>query len=141
MLIILMESRYTTKDFNTTFTDEKIGGLYVMGLNSTWDDSTRANKNVPPLNEQWQYGTMPIQGVNIGGWFLLEPFLTPSLWDQYPLNLGIIDEWTLSAHLGEEKAKSTIEEVYATFGSEEDFAQIQAAGKWLENRERGRDKR
>lgn len=84
-----------------------------MGLNSTWDDNTRANPNVPPLNEEWQYGTTPIQGVNIGGWFLLEPFLTPSFWDGYDLSLGIIDEWTLCAHLGPDKAKSQLEKHYA----------------------------
>ena len=119
---------YTTKDFNTTFTDEKIGGLYVMGLNSTWSDKTRANKNVPPLNEAWPYGTTPIRGVNIGGWLDLEPFISTSLFDVYEINLGIVDEWTLMKHLGPTKAKQVMELHYAQFLTENTMAEIAATG-------------
>ena len=38
-----------------------------MGLFSEWDDSTRANDNVPPLNEPFDYGKQPVRGVNVGG--------------------------------------------------------------------------
>lgn len=98
-----------------------------MGLNSTWDDSTRPNEHVPPLNEQFPYGSQPIRGVNLGGWLSIEPFITPSLFDQWSSRDGVIDEWTLSEKLGG-NAGATIEKHYAKFMNEQDFAEIRNAG-------------
>ena len=119
---------YDTTDFNVTFTNATIGGLYVMGLNSTWDDSTRANSNVPALDEKWEYGTMPYRGVNLGGWLSIEPFISPSLFSSFSSSDAVVDEWTLSQTLGAEKAKSTIEQHYSSWVQESTFAEIQAAG-------------
>ncbi|KAJ5221395.1 uncharacterized protein N7469_010282 [Penicillium citrinum] len=118
---------YDTEGFNVTFTNETVGGLSIMGLNSTWDDSTRANDNVPPLNEKFPYGSQPIRGVNIGGWLSIEPFIVPSLFSGYSSSDGIIDEWTLTKKLGS-SAADTIEKHYANFLSESDYAEIQEAG-------------
>jgi glucan 1,3-beta-glucosidase len=98
-----------------------------MGLNSTWDDSARPNNKVPPLNQNFTYGTQPIRGVNLGGWLSIEPFITPSLFSRYPLTDGVVDEFTLCQKLGS-SAGSVIETHYATFISEEDFAEIAQAG-------------
>lgn len=113
---------------NCTFTDETIGGLPLVGLNSSWDDSARANPNVPPLDKDWgSYAKRPIRGVNLGGWLSLEPFITPSLF-KYDSDDGVIDEYTLCEHLGPEKAKEALEEHYATFITEKDFENIAKAG-------------
>lgn len=119
---------YDTKDFNLTYTNDTVGGLSVMGLNSNWDDSAQANSMVPSLDKKWSYGQMPIRGVNLGGWLSLEPFITPSLFNTYKSNQGIVDEWTLTKQLGPSQAASTIEKHYAQFITEQDFADIQAAG-------------
>ncbi|KAL8860508.1 MAG: hypothetical protein Q9178_003167 [Gyalolechia marmorata] len=119
---------YDTTDFNVTYTDDTVGGLPVMGLSWAWDDETQANENVPPLNKKWAYGTMPIRGVNIGGWLSVEPFITPSLFKSYKSNQGIIDEYTLTKELGPQKAAKTLEKHYSMFIQEEDFKQIQEAG-------------
>ncbi|KAL7938496.1 glycoside hydrolase family 5 protein [Trichoderma chlorosporum] len=117
----------STEDFNTTFTDEMVGNLPVMGLYSKWDDSAQANSNVPPLNKPWgDYSKTPARGVNLGGWLSIEPFITPSLFN-YPLSAGVIDEWTLCAHLGPQAA-STIENHYNTFVTESTFQDIANAG-------------
>ncbi|PTB68940.1 glycoside hydrolase family 5 protein [Trichoderma citrinoviride] len=117
----------STTDFNTTFTNETVGGLSVMGLYSDWDDSAQANDNVPPLNKPWgNYSKTPARGVNLGGWLSIEPFITPSLFN-YPLSAGIVDEWTLCAHLGA-KAAETIENHYNTFVDESTFKDIADAG-------------
>lgn len=118
---------YDTTGFNVTFTNETVGELSVMGLNSTWDDSARPNDNVPPLNEKFPYGSQPIRGVNLGGWLSIEPFIVPSLFDGYSSRDGVIDEWTLCQKLGD-SAKSRIERHYATFITEQDFADIKEAG-------------
>ncbi|OAA52604.1 glucan 1,3-beta-glucosidase precursor [Beauveria brongniartii RCEF 3172] len=117
----------TTTDFNVTFTDEMVGDLPVMGLYSTWDDSTQANDKVPALNKPWgRYTDLPARGVNLGGWLSLEPWITPSLFD-YPLSMGIIDEATLVTYLGD-KAASTLEKHYSSFITEDTFKAIAAAG-------------
>ena len=119
---------YDTTDFNVTYTDAKVGGLYIMGLNSTWNDNTRANANVPKLSEKWNYGTMKIRGMNLGGWLSIEPFITPSLFSGFSTSEGVVDEWTLSSKLGSTTARSTIEQHYSSWVSESTFAEIQAAG-------------
>lgn len=120
-------SWYDTTDFNVTYTNETVGGLPIMGLNSTWDDSASPNSNVPALNQNFTYGERPIRGVNLGGWLSIEPFITPSLFNKYSSQAGVIDEYTLSQQLGS-SASSTIEKHYATFITEQDFKEIAEAG-------------
>ena len=118
---------YDTTDFNVTYTNATVGGLPIEGLNSTWDDSASANSNVPAISADWgSYADKPARGVNLGGWLSLEPFITPSLFN-YASNQGIIDEWTLTTHLGS-SAQSTLEKHYATFVSEQTFKDIANAG-------------
>ncbi|EWC43676.1 hypothetical protein DRE_01563 [Drechslerella stenobrocha 248] len=114
-------------DFNCTYTDETVGGLPLVGLDSTWDDSARANPNVPALNKPWgSYNSRPARGVNLGGWLSLEPFITPSLF-AYDSSLGVVDEYSLSKYLGA-KAAATLEKHYSTFVTEQDFKSIADAG-------------
>jgi len=115
-----------TADFNCTYTEETVGGLSVMGLYSDWDDSKRANDNVPPLDEKWEYGKMPIRGVNVGGWFSLEPFITPSMFN-YPASANVVDEYTLTSKLGS-SASRVLETHYATFITKQSFVDIKNAG-------------
>ncbi|KAL2174472.1 glycoside hydrolase family 5 protein [Thermothelomyces heterothallicus CBS 202.75] len=116
-----------TTDFNLTYTDEMVGDLPVMGLNTDWDDSARANENVPALDEPWgDYAKRPARGVNIGGWLSLEPFITPSLFE-YDLRMGIVDEYTLCKYLGR-RCESVLEKHYATFVTEDTFREIRDAG-------------
>lgn len=119
---------YDTKGLNVTYTNDTVGGLSIMGLNSTWDDTARANEHTPPLNQNWMYGpSAPVRGVNLGGWLSLEPFITPSLFNTYQAGMNIVDEYTLTQHLGPQAAP-TLEKHYATFVTEQTFADIQAAG-------------
>ncbi|PNS21756.1 hypothetical protein CAC42_1610 [Sphaceloma murrayae] len=121
-------SWYDTVDFNVTYTDEMVGGLPVIGLNATWDDSTRANANVPPLEKAWDYGKMPIRGINVGGWLVIEPLITPSLFSKFKTSDGVVDEYTLAAKLPPGSIKTTIETHYSSFLTEQDFKEIQDAG-------------
>ncbi|KUI53000.1 putative glucan 1,3-beta-glucosidase D [Cytospora mali] len=118
---------YDTIDFNVTYTDEMVGNLPIMGLNSTWDNSAAANSLVPALNEDWgSYADRPARGVNLGGWLSIEPWITPDLFD-YDEDLGIVDEWTLCTYLGSSCA-STLEKHYSSFVTESTFAEIADAG-------------
>lgn len=54
--------------------------------------------------------------VNLGGWFVLEPFISPALFQKYP---GTVDEWTLSTQMAADTSPggglSQIETHYQTF--------------------------
>ncbi|KAI9317280.1 glycoside hydrolase superfamily [Dichotomocladium elegans] len=71
---------------------------------------------------------MPIRGINLGGWLVTEPFIVPSLYDQFPASAGVVDEWTLCERLGQAEARRQLEEHYATFITEDDFARIASMG-------------
>ena len=53
--------------------------------------------------------------VNLGGWFVLEPFITPVLYQRYP---SAIDEWSLSVLMAADTASgglTQLEDHYKTF--------------------------
>ncbi|KAG9285245.1 hypothetical protein G9A89_002141 [Geosiphon pyriformis] len=87
--------------------------------NTIFDDSKAPNNYTSPLNRTFPYGKQAIRGVNIGGWLVLEPFITPSYFQN-----AIVDEWTLCATLGPEKAMKTLDHHYSTFITEADFAEM-----------------
>jgi len=99
-----------------------------MGLWDDYDDSVQANENVPPLNQEFPYGTKPIRGVNLGGWLIIEPFITPSFFSKVDPRFGVVDEFTLSKYLGPTNAAKTIERHYASFVNETAFREIREAG-------------
>lgn len=108
-----------------TYTDTTVGTLPIMGLNSTWDDSTRPNDNVPPLDEKFPYGKQPIRGVNVGGWLSIEPFITPSFFEPYKHE--VVDEWELTEAWGKNAAKK-MEKHYSSFINKQTFKEIREAG-------------
>ncbi|KAK9692507.1 hypothetical protein K7432_014288 [Basidiobolus ranarum] len=93
-----------------------------------YDDTARPNSRVPPLNEPFPYGKIPVRGVNAGGWLVLEPFIAPSLFEGFQPEDGVIDEWTLCQKLGKEECKKRITKHYETFYTEADFKQMAEAG-------------
>lgn len=82
--------------------------------------------------------TVEIKGVNLGGWLVTEPYITPSLFEKAQrladkdVNCGngseIVDEFTLCKVLGYDNAKRLLEEHYNSWITEEDFKQIQKDG-------------
>ncbi|TFK79234.1 glycoside hydrolase family 5 protein [Polyporus arcularius HHB13444] len=102
--------------------------LGVTNTADPFDNSARANSWTPALNETWTWGKDRVWGVNLGGLFVLEPFIVPDVYEQ---NVGAVDEWTLSMLLGD-KLQQTLEDHYNSFISEEDIAQIAGAGlNWV----------
>ncbi|KAG2218194.1 hypothetical protein INT45_006829 [Circinella minor] len=93
-----------------------------------FDNSAQANPYTPPLSEPFPYGKIPIRGINLGGWLVIEPFITPSLFDQFSKSDNVIDEHSLCKKLGPKEALRQIQEHYETFITEEDFAKIAKMG-------------
>ncbi|KAL6304109.1 glycoside hydrolase [Sparassis latifolia] len=118
----------------TTFTYiNNFGGYWVYDPRNPYNNSARAQSYTPPLDEPWDYANDHIQGVNLGGWLVLEPFIVPALFQKYQ---GVVDEWTLSIAMSNDTSPGgglqQIEDHYATFITELDFAQIAGAGlNWI----------
>ncbi|KAG0236749.1 hypothetical protein BGW41_000340 [Actinomortierella wolfii] len=89
--------------------------------------SVRCNAHTPPLTEPFLYGQQPIRGVNLGGWLVLEPFITPSLFEPY-VNQSVTDEYSLTKLLGREKARELLHRHYATWVTEDTFRRIRDLG-------------
>lgn len=65
-----------------------------------------------------------IRGVNLGGWLLSEPWLTPSLYDSTSAD----DEWHLCAALGKASCSQLLRTHWKSFLNQSDFRAIQKAG-------------
>ena len=70
------------------------------------------------------YGSEKVRGVNLGGWFVLEPWITPSLFT----NPAIVDEWTFCEILGPEEAYNQLSAHWSSFITAGDFATMAGAG-------------
>ncbi|KAH9486277.1 Glucan 1,3-beta-glucosidase [Psilocybe cubensis] len=73
------------------------------------------------------YGSQKVRGVNLGGWLVLEPWITPSLFDNTH-DPRIIDEYTFGQYQDHEVALRTLQHHWDTWITETDFAAIAAAG-------------
>ncbi|KAF9976969.1 hypothetical protein BGZ73_007373 [Actinomortierella ambigua] len=92
-----------------------------------FDGTVRCNAYTPPLAEPFLYGKQPIRGVNLGGWLVLEPFITPSLFEPY-VSQGVTDEFTLTKLLGQDKARELLRRHYSTWVTEDTFKRIRDLG-------------
>ncbi|OJJ86403.1 glucan 1,3-beta-glucosidase, partial [Aspergillus glaucus CBS 516.65] len=72
------------------------------------------------------YDVDKIRGVNIGGWLVLEPWITPAIFEE--VGDAAVDEWTLTEVLGKENAKDRLLKHWGSFVSQTDFDEIAAAG-------------
>lgn len=79
------------------------------------------------ISPGFAYGSDKVRGVNIGGWLVTEPWITPSLYDATN-NDAIIDEWTFGQMQDPDTAKAALQAHWDSFYTEADFAAIAAAG-------------
>lgn len=77
--------------------------------------------------KRYDYGTDMVKGVNLGGWFVLEPYITPSLFEAFGSDVPV-DEYHFTQRLGKDNAKSVLEKHWAEWYNESDFKAIADAG-------------
>ncbi|KAF8808719.1 glycoside hydrolase [Phlegmacium glaucopus] len=75
----------------------------------------------------FNYGTDKIRGVNLGGWLVLEPWITPSIFENTN-NDNVLDEFTLGQLVDQKTALTMLEQHWDTWITEDDFKAISAAG-------------
>jgi len=76
---------------------------------------------------RFPYGQKKVRGVGLGGWLVLENFITPSLYEQADDD-RVIDEWSFGRYVDEDKAHRILKHHYDTFITEDDFEQIASYG-------------
>jgi len=81
----------------------------------------------PRFSPGFPYGSEKVRGVNLGGWLVLERWITPSLFDGLT-NPAIIDEWTFGELQSRTVAKAKLLAHWNTFITEADFQAIANAG-------------
>ncbi|KAJ5085863.1 hypothetical protein N7532_010634 [Penicillium argentinense] len=74
----------------------------------------------------FNYGGDMVRGVNLGGWLVLEPWITPSIFDD--AGDAAVDEYSLCATLGADQCRAVLSQHWASFITQDDFNQIAAAG-------------
>lgn len=72
----------------------------------------------------FDYSGSKVRGVNTGGWFVLEPWITPSMFE----GNGAVDEYTLTQELGADAAKSKLQQHWNSWITQDDFNQMAKAG-------------
>jgi aryl-phospho-beta-D-glucosidase BglC (GH1 family) len=79
------------------------------------------------FSPSFPYGSKKVRGVSLGGWLVLEPWITPSLFDNTG-NPNIVDEWTFGELQNSNTAQQTLQDHWDSWITEADFEAIAAAG-------------
>lgn len=82
---------------------------------------------LPPLRWPYDSTTTKVRGVSLGGWLVVENFITPSIYASTG-NSKIIDEWTFGSLQPRQQAVNILQKHLNSFVSEDDIRQIAAAG-------------
>ncbi|EDK43323.1 glucan 1,3-beta-glucosidase precursor [Lodderomyces elongisporus NRRL YB-4239] len=88
-----------------------------------------ANSNLKSKRQAWDYQNDITRGLNLGGWFVLEPYITPSLFGTwlFPENTPV-DEYHFTKQLGKDAALQVLNQHWSTWITEDDFQQISYLG-------------
>lgn len=87
--------------------------------------SCRTAPSDNPISPGFPYGSQKVRGVNLGGWLVLEPWITPSLFDNTD-DSRIVDEWTFGQYAP--NAQAVLQQHWNSWVTESDFQAIAAAG-------------
>ncbi|RIB13668.1 Glycoside Hydrolase Family 5 protein [Gigaspora rosea] len=69
-----------------------------------------------------------IRGVNLGGWLVLEPWIRPSLFEQFSPKDKIVDEYTFTKFLGYEEAEKQLNDHWSSWVTEHDIKKLASYG-------------
>ncbi|RAQ42562.1 glucan 1 [Aspergillus flavus] len=98
--------------------------LLVLGLLSAGTQA--ATIRLDPRASSFDYNGEKVRGVNLGGWLVLEPWITPSIFDA--AGAEAVDEWSLTKILGKEEAEARLSAHWKSFVSAGDFQRMADAG-------------
>ncbi|KAI4144357.1 MAG: hypothetical protein L6R39_004213 [Caloplaca ligustica] len=76
----------------------------------------------------FDYNGNKVRGVNLGGWFVLEPWITPSIFQEWATSQTVVDEYTYTQTLGKSEAQSRLSSHWNSWITQDDFNAIAQAG-------------
>ena len=81
-------------------------------------------------NSRWDYESNALYGVNIGGWLVLEPYITPSLFEAFGGDDSTkpVDEYHFCQAYGSDQASEVLQNHWSTFITEQDFEEMACYG-------------
>lgn len=104
----------------------KMSQKALLGLLMMGSSALAQEMESPEVGLTFNYGADKVRGVNLGGWLVLEPWITPSLFDA--AGDAAVDEWSLCATVGADQCRAMLNQHWSTFITQDDFNQIAAAG-------------
>ncbi|KAF2186559.1 glycoside hydrolase family 5 protein [Zopfia rhizophila CBS 207.26] len=107
------------RSFSTAAAAAAAAAIGLLALNSNAAPTTQWKRDL-----KFDYNGQKVRGVNLGGWFVLEPWITPSMFE----GNGGIDEYTLTRELGKDAAFSKLSQHWNSWITQDDFNQIAGAG-------------
>ncbi|PBP22472.1 putative Glucan 1,3-beta-glucosidase [Diplocarpon rosae] len=90
--------------------------------------SLSASKPLGSRALAFDYDSQKVRGVNLGGWFVLEPWITPSIFSDWANGGGVVDEYTYTATLGKSEASRRLEAHWSSWITEADFSEMASFG-------------
>lgn len=103
--------------------------LSAVALLSTLSDTAPAAITPAKRDDALKFDyNQKVRGVNLGGWFVLEPWITPSIFEQWANGGGVVDEYTYCQALGPSEAYNRLSSHWYSWITQDDFYQIANAG-------------
>ena len=99
---------------------------FHAGLSIPTDPITDEPYSLERRALSFDYNSQKVRGVNLGGWFVLEPWITPSIFEAAPNSA--VDEYTYCQALGKGEALNRLSKHWNTWITQADFSAIAAAG-------------
>ncbi|KAF8825147.1 hypothetical protein HHX47_DHR7000093 [Lentinula edodes] len=96
--------------------------------NSSTPSSSTNSTSPTPSRTPFNYSEGPVRGVNLGGWFVLEPWITPSIFEATN-DETVVDEYTLGMKTKNyNETLAMLQNHWNTWITEDDFIAINEAG-------------
>ncbi|KAI6854487.1 glycoside hydrolase [Hortaea werneckii] len=103
------------------------GAAAAVALLATFAEARPAGMMSPVKRDlKFDFGSEKVRGVNLGGWFVLEPWITPSIFENTPDN--VVDEYSFCETLGKDEAYSRLHDHWSSWITEDDFSEIAGIG-------------
>lgn len=128
------ESTDTSEDDNNNFDDvfEETKDEDNNEANEEQDDEEKDDPDYPFDTQSFDYKKQKVNGINLGGWLVTEPFISPSLYEKASKD-GTeantpVDEYNFCESLGFVEAYSRLKAHWETWITEEDIIKIKNYG-------------
>ncbi|KAI9816963.1 MAG: exo-1,3-beta-glucanase [Thelocarpon impressellum] len=108
------------------FLRNTLSALLAAGAALAMPTRSEPKEPLSPRGVTFDFQNTMVQGLNLGGWLVLEPWINPSIFQRYN---GPVDEYTLTKTLGAARAyNEVLRPHWDTWVTYADFVKIKAAG-------------